>query len=892
AAAGSYFRADDSGFHFGNDYLERVFSREGDTFRSTWLVNQVTGHTWRVGGGEFEIRLTFERLGYWPGLENPLVIGADECVFRSYRVEAPVEGRRRLVLQYHWEQGLSGEEESADRDSPGLEIEVAYTVSDSLSWMHKEIRLSCEGGEYYFLEKLSVEDLEIAGAECLNQGFGQPVYTGEMFFGLEYPAGNNQFDGTRLRLFYYPGEKIGPRGFASYRSVWGVAREGRTRASFLAYLDRIRYAPARPFLLYNTWYDLRTPERAEGGRGGILDLQSCLDRVASFKRNLTDQGIPLHSFVLDEGWDTYTPFWEIDRKNFPGGFDRLNRALKEIGSGLGLWLGPIGGYGEGLQLRGEKGRQAGLEVSKKGYLDLAGPRYGKLLTGRLLDFVEKYDVNYYKFDGVVYGYADTDHGLLPGIYSRERQTAALAALCDSLHAARPGLFINLTTSQWLSPWWLLHADCVFMGGGDFGWLNQLPSPTKRDLSTSYRDKICYDQFVRYNQQFPLNSIMTVGVIKGEYELLGELDETLDKWTNDLVIHFSRGVGMWELYLSPQILKENEWEALRSVLRWSQAEQGTLLANTTVLGGDPAERRPYGYFHQGAGKLILTVRNPYVDPAVFTMKLDYPHGLLEKSAGRAWLPVTVYPYRAFEADWVSEGEEYAVSLDGYETRVVEFWPADSVDFPLPFGVRFATGDKGTVVFPADNSGKILVENCSSQAVSVSGVTLPPGIRGEVPFAGPSTAETIEVLDRRTEEIQGRRSTLSGELEIRLPANTVDAEIAFLVESAGPLPGLAAQILDCGRKTAQRTTAGSGDRWYWFTSRLAADSLHRLSYSFTADSAAAGPAVFSAWIVLHRELDGRPLDLPGFSRAVAGRFRLPAESSLKREATCLFKRPVEF
>ena len=626
----AYFRADDAGFHLGNQYLERVFERDGDSFRTSWLVNRLSGHTWRVESAEFALQLTYERLGYWPGLENPLHIGASDCLFRGYRVETPAEGGRRLVLQYHWEQGLSGDEGYTDRDSPGVEIEVVYTVTDSLPWLNKRIKLSCRGGDFYFLEKLSLEDMAIPGAGCSNQGFGQPVYTEEMFFGLEYQAGNNAFDNSRLNLFYHPGEKIGPAGYDSYRSVWGAAENGRTRSAFLAYVDKIRVAPARPFLLYNTWYDLRTPERTEGGRGGIMNLETCLARVADFKKNLTSHGITLDSFVLDEGWDTYTPFWEIDRKRFPGGFDRLNRALQDIGSGLGLWLGPIGGYGEGLRLRGEKGRQAGLEVSKLGYLDLAGPRYGKLLTERLLEYASKYDVNYYKFDGVLYGYADTDHEMLPGVYAREKQTAALAALCDTLHEARPGIFINLTTSQWLSPWWLAHADCVFMGGGDFGWLRELPSPTKRDLAVSYRDKVCYDQFVRYHQQFPLNSIMTVGVIKGEYELLGELDETLDKWTNDLVIHFSRGLAMWELYISPQILKENEWVALRSAIRWAEANHETILANTTVLGGDPAERRPYGYFHQGAEKLILTVRNPYADAAAFTMRLDYGHGLLEKT----------------------------------------------------------------------------------------------------------------------------------------------------------------------------------------------------------------------------------------------------------------------
>ena len=221
-------------------------------------MNRITGHTWRLDSEEFRCRLTYERLYFWPGLENPLQIGASDCVFRGYRVETPGEGVQRLVLDYHWEQGLSGEKQKGDWDSPGLEIEVSYTVSDSLPEMRKQIRLSCRRGDFYFLEEISLESMQVHGARCLHQGFGQPVYTEEMFFGLEYPSGENSFTDKGLELVCHPGVAVGRDGYSSRPSIWGVAATGGTRSSFLAYVDRIRPAPVRPFLLYNTWYDLRT----------------------------------------------------------------------------------------------------------------------------------------------------------------------------------------------------------------------------------------------------------------------------------------------------------------------------------------------------------------------------------------------------------------------------------------------------------------------------------------------------------------------------------------------------------------------------------------------------------------------------------------------------------
>jgi len=99
-------------------------------------------------------------------------------------------------------------------------------------------------------------------------------------------------------------------------------------------------------------------------------------------------------------YQQYTPLWEIDEENFPGGFAELSAALERINSGLGLWFGPIGGYGEGLRLRGERGREISLEVTHKGYLNHAGSKYGKIFKEKLLEYMERYDDNYYKLDGL------------------------------------------------------------------------------------------------------------------------------------------------------------------------------------------------------------------------------------------------------------------------------------------------------------------------------------------------------------------------------------------------------------------------------------------------------------------------------------------------------------
>ena len=892
-----YFQAgeEEDGFRFGNKYLERIFELKDGVWRTAWLVNKLTGHTWRVDSDEFRIRFTYERLGYWPGQENPQVVRADDCIFRGYSIEEPKGGKRKLILSYLWKG--QGEEWAVGAEGrwQSMEIEVTYTLEDTLPWMRKSLTVKSPGGKFYFVEELAVERMSIAGAETLHQGFGQPVYTGEMFFGLEYPAGNNLMKDNCLDLYYYPGELIGPEGLEKkYSAVWGVAPQGRTRAAFLKYVDKIRATPVRPFLLYNTWYDLRTSERFEGTKGDLMNEENCLARIRSFKENLVDKGIELNSFVLDEGWDKYTPFWEVNTRIFPGGLEKLDKALKGIGSSLGLWFGPIGGYGEGLRLRSEGGRKAGLEVSHKGYLDLAGPKYNKIFKDRLLEYTRRFGINYYKFDGVQYGYGDTDHGILPGIYSREAQTAALAAILDTLHAVKPDIFLNVTTSQWLSPWWLMHADCVFMGGGDFGWLSSLPAVSRRDQAISYRDKICYDDFQRFKFQFPTSSIMTVGIIKGEYEYLGTPDETVDKWNNDLVMHFSRGLMMWELYISPEVLSAAEWESLRASILWAKADSRVLLANTTMVGGDPEKREVYGYFHYGPEKMILILRNPYIEPVSFSMPLYYEHGWLEPDSG-TYLPVTVYPCRAVEGPWLSYGEKFEAVLEGYETKVIELVRRDKVDFPIVRGAGFEFADEALALYLEDSSRGITAENPTVKEINIFGTKVPPGMEVPLKLELSSLAGRLEVTDSRSEEWKSAGPAgLKGKISLSLPSGIASVEAAFLIELDSGLKGVKPSVRDNGNLLACRTETGEDGRWYWFIGSIDPKSAHTLNYEFYAESSSALPikGTLSLWLIAHRELEKKIIQIPGFKPRLSGEQALPHDSRLRRRVECLFKRPVRF
>ena len=72
--------------------------------------------------------------------------------------------------------------------------------------------------------------------------------------------------------------------------------------------------------------------------------------------------------------------------------------------------------------------------------------------------IRKYGVNQFKFDGT--GNVDS---VVPGSQFDSDFSAAIH-LIGELRAAKPDIFINLTTGTWPSPFWLMYADSIWRGG--------------------------------------------------------------------------------------------------------------------------------------------------------------------------------------------------------------------------------------------------------------------------------------------------------------------------------------------------------------------------------------------------------------------------------------------
>jgi hypothetical protein len=640
----------------GNQYIERAFEIRDGKVRTVSITNQRTHRLYPVESREFEMKVVWERMGYDHGWENPVVLTANDFTLKSF-------DQRPGELVFHFANNWLS-----------VEADLTYTLAEGDFFLRKQLTVRSVGRNTHFVEEVALESMTLPGATFEHGGFGQPLYAGDLFLGVEYPGGYNTASHGAVRLWYYGGQTTSNVAFTTERAVVGAGAAGPVRDAFMQYVGRIRSGPVRPVTVFNTWYDMQNETLTE---------TSARERMATLKAKLLDPfGLRLDSFVLDDGWDTHDKLWTIHPVKFHGDFRPLVKSLTEQGSSLGLWYGPIGGYGEGRKERLATGRRDGYEITTGGrYFCLAGTQYHELFKRNVLDMVQRYQVTHFKFDGLPFGCNDPSHGHLMGIHSREAHLRAFIDILKAIRNEDRRVFLNITTSMWLSPWWLQYTDVVFMGGLDYGFLNNVPALTEREKAITYRDKVLYDGFRKHAYQFPQNSLMTIGIIKGTLGHEGGLGETLASFTNNAIMNYSRGVMMTELYLSPAIINAAEWRALGGVMKWGQANADVLLHDSRFVGGDPGERSVYGYSHFREGRGIVTLRNPVIEPQTFKLALDESAGVPE--GGRSYHARIIYPFTETLPGEYRYKDTASLTLEGHEVQVVEF-SADALP-PSPTAV---------------------------------------------------------------------------------------------------------------------------------------------------------------------------------------------------------------
>jgi hypothetical protein len=872
-----------------NDFLERTIDFTDAIVHTERLVNKISGRTYEVCGDEFEIKLNFEYLTYTFGSENPLRLTSRDFTAAPPRIDNAPDGGKRLFFPLKLKR--PAQEETT------LQAAMVYELQPKDFYTRQWLELRVIGTGTYFIDSLAVAKNQWASARFNLGGFGQPLFARDLFLGLEYPTSLNTVAGPTVALASIVGLDIPPEGFTSEPAVIGVASAGQVHQSFMEYVRRIRAAPVRPFVMYNTWRDLQW-YKMRGLNTVAMNSENTLARVHEIDELLLKKyNLHLDAFMLDDGWDNMSNLWTIDFKRFPNGFLELTSALQSLDSNLGLWLGPAGGYYQHAH-RVATARSQGMEVTSNGeYLCLAGHNYRQFLRQMLLKYQKEYHIKIFKLDGLIKGCNMPNHGHPIGIYSREADVRAFIEILETLRNEDPQIFLDITSGLWLSPWWLRWADAVWMGGKDYDYLDAVPYLTERQAAISYRDAGIFENYQRHQVQLPISSLTIHSILRANALELGGEQETLDDWKDALVNFATIGSRFFELYISPSLLSRPDWDALGQTVHWWRANAHPLLDNSTMVLGDPTRREVYGYLHYSPEKTLLTLRNPFIKPQRVELRLDDQAGFLRNP--RAYLAQVIYPYRKILVNSLRYGDLLRLNLDGYEQIIVELSPVledEALVEGVPFSVEPAS--KGEVRFhlyaPAGSDVSVRIPHISVYENSRLGddwrVVGAESAGGNylVHFGKPSETPTQLIITTPKIQDEGNNTTQIS-FRVQVPDDFRDTQVGLLLESAQPTNETLAAVKDDGQNVQFAVRKSEMGLWNWFTTDLN-PGRHALEFDLRIPAAARGRLKLSAWLRTKRQLAIRDLRLsfkPGRQLAAPRPDILPTASEVAKVTQLLFQ-----
>lgn len=752
-----------------------------------------------------------------------------------------------------------------------FEIMITYQLEWNTFYIKKKISVRDLKSECHFLQQIWPCYAIVFGNFKIVKtgGFGQPLAfnsknTG-VFFGLEYPSSINKLiyrgkNMLRIGCGHEIGDRIQKDWLESEWVVQALTPSNRVKDWFMKYVNNIRVAPLRPYLLYNSWYDLRAPEMVKKPIN-VMNENNVKRIIESFNQYLVSPyNINLDAFVLDDGWDIYRSDWVLRKKQFPRGLRPISDLLKLTNTSLGIWFGPTGGYSN-RQWRLDWMKQHGYE-SVNNQLCLAGEKYKKLLKKRVIDFVVNDGVAYYKWDGIQFSCSQPDHGHATGIYSRRAVMESVIDLCQTVRGKNPKIFLNVTSGTWLSPWWVKYANTIWMQGYDYGYAD-VPSPSRRDRAMTYRDYVLFDGLKRNNFWFPIANLMTHGIIKGDLQTLGGESEPLDKFTDNALLYFARGVTMWELYVSPDLLNKGEWQALARSIRWAKDRFSTL-TSTELIGGNPGERSPYGYIHWDENRVIIAARNPFIEPAILTVYMDSAP-VPEMSVASLVLERT-YPTRWISPELVNDRKEIKLSLQGYETAIYEMYPLRSANVPLLADAIFeelpCKGNHYCIkVLETGKNIKIMnpqkVKNIYCEGENVN-----------VDLLGFKKTMVPPVLDKAGVRAKKQKNGYQFELDVDIHHTVKIARLAILLEnvpSKGDAPLPFVQVSMDG-KDLNPDFEMQKNRWLWVLVNVPAGNHIVNATLLTGEEGKIWSGKISVWMITDQEYPARILSFDLFEKVL--------------------------
>ena len=389
------------------------------------------------------------------------------------------------------------------------------------------------------------------------------------------------------------------------------------RRSFLAYSERERAVPWRTFPHYNSWYELNINRNnaAPGSEHTNFTSEDIVDVIGVWKKNFYERyGIAPVAFVIDDGWDNYGP-WTF-HSGFPNEMRDMTALTEEMGSGVGAWLGPVGGYGQ-------SGNYRRAYWNGKGGMQLSNPAYYQAFKDAATNLVKNQgDYRFFKFDGISAQFSAT--GPDAGDVGNENAEGIIRLERFVREELREDIFFNTTVGTWASPFWYQISDATWRQENDYGEVSG-SNNIDRERWITYRDRLVYQNYVSNSPICPINTVMTHGFILTNFGAVSR-DMSYEAVLRELRCAFVCGSGMVELYSDYSLLNSIEngrlWADIAECIAW-QKRNADVLPDAHWVGGSPwdgSKANVYGWAAWNGTKSTLALRNGANTAKTYTFTL--------------------------------------------------------------------------------------------------------------------------------------------------------------------------------------------------------------------------------------------------------------------------------
>ena len=577
-----------------------------------------------------------------------------------------------------------------------LNIEVHYQLQKENFYSNKFLVIHSE--KEITLERIDIEHISLDdiyqpyqikqitawGPAKWRPGLGQPLYTSTSatFWGTEFPASYNFVKNKTANCGYLWGKQLKKgQPYTSCKSVFGVGDDPEfIQDTFFEYIDQIRVRPLKLQVQYNSWFDFWNGVTKESFAGSVEKVSQELN---------TERGVkPLSAFVIDDGWqnaktDWSDKVWKVNSK-FDTDFATSFKSVKDAKSTLGLWLSP--GCNFGARPAVPFMRKKGLEALDQ-YMSLAGPQYMQLLEDRMLELTTQ-GITYFKLDGLfghlnrrefdfngsdygvpampqldTKGFEPADKRLNNPIYDELKTyylvagTERLMQIFEKMHKVNPDVYIVISNGAYLSPWWLMYIDAVWMiNAGDAA------SGSNRTQELVYRDGVYYDTWVKEKTQFPINSVFNHEPKKTK------TGESKEQFSEYLWMNLSRGTGFVELYMVTRNLSEADWDVLADGVKWVH-KVFPYFKHARMHGGNPTQNEVYGYSGWNEHGGYASFHNPSDKAQTYSVSLDRSFGTPANRKFKTSSPLLNAD--ELNGKTFSTGDHIKIALNPGEVKILEF-----------------------------------------------------------------------------------------------------------------------------------------------------------------------------------------------------------------------------